>query len=81
MKISIPEPEKRRSRRGRRSSGMAGGSMSPQRVQPINEQQYGGSFNDIYGSGQGQPISDQGFSGAAYDQGEWGHGFDQGMRR
>ena len=33
--------------------------MSPQRVQPINEQQYGGSFNDIYGSGQGQPISDQ----------------------
>ena len=37
--------------------------------------------NDIYGSGQGQPMNDQGFPGATYDQGDWGSGFDQGMRR
>ena len=80
LKITVPEPEKRRGRRGRRSSGAVGNSMSPQRAQPINDQGYNG-FNDIYGSGQGQPMNDQGFPGATYDQGDWGGGFDQGMRR
>ena len=81
LKIAMPEPEKRRGRRGRRSSGVAGNSMSPQRALPIVDQGYNSGFNDIYGSGQGQPMNDQGFPGATYDQGDWGSGFDQGMRR
>ena len=86
-KIAIPDLDKRRGRRRRRLNGAnAGNSMSPQRVQPTNtsmgnqDMRYNG-YNEYYGNMQGSMNNDQGFSGSNYDQGDWGNGFDPGVRR